>query len=210
MNRRSFVRFCLSVVAVVFLLAPPAFLAYGQNPSPVPDQSAAPEAKPKKVKRRLSDEAAGQNLLAPTAPSCGPADVSYRVHLNDNPQPDASPQSGKALVYFIQDEETDGYITHTTQLALDGKWVGANQGTSYFSVSVDPGVHHVCADTRTVEMGPRIELAHFTAEAGQTYYYQTKLILTRYQASFDLTPVDSDEGIYLARSFPSSVSQPKK
>ena len=31
---------------------------------------------------------------------------------------------------------------------IDGAWTGASHGNSYFSVSVDPGVRHVCVATQ--------------------------------------------------------------
>jgi hypothetical protein len=46
-------------------------------------------------------------------------------------------------------------------MGLDGEWVGATQRNSYFSLSVDPGEHHVCA----TEGGQLFAFAHFTAEA---------------------------------------------
>lgn len=209
MKRLDRVHFCMSVI-VLFLIAPFALTASGQNAAPELAQNVSPAPSPnaKRVKQRFSDKASGQNL--PYAPACGPAKLRYRVKVNDNPGPNAPPRPGKALIYFIQDENTDGLIDHTTRIALDGKWIGANKGTSYFSVSVDPGVHHVCASTETMQQGQPIELAHFTAEAGQTYYYRTKLILTRYVSSFDLAPLDGDEGSYLADFFPLSESKPKK
>ena len=50
------------------------------------------------------------------------------------------------------------------KLAVDGAWVGANHGNSYFSVSVEPGEHHVCVTLQSSLVAQRVELAHFTAE----------------------------------------------
>jgi hypothetical protein len=150
------------------------------------------------------------NQQASLTPACGPDKISYGVHLNDNPPLDAAPLPGKARVYFIQDGGTNSLAYPTTRMALDGQWVGANHGDSYFYISVDPGVHHVCATLQTSLMGQRVELAHFTAEAGQTYYYRTRLILSRSVELLALDLIDSDQGSYLTGTFPLSVSKPKK
>jgi hypothetical protein len=144
------------------------------------------------------------------APACGLDNVSYSVHLNDNSAPDAPSQPGKALVYFIQDGGTGSIDYPTTRMALDGNWVGANHGDSYFAVGVDPGEHHVCATLQTSLMGQRVELAHFSAEAGKAYYFRTRLILSSSVELLEFAPIDSDQGSYLAGIFPLSESKPKK
>ncbi len=96
------------------------------------------------------------------------------------------------------------------KLAMDGAWVGANHGNSYFSVSVEPGEHHVCVTLQSSFVAQRVELAHFTAEAGKTYYYRSELVTSRSVELLELDPIDSDQGKYLIDSFPLSVSTPKK
>jgi hypothetical protein len=93
---------------------------------------------------------------------------------------------------------------------MDGVWVGANHGNSYFSVSVEPGEHHVCATLQSSLVAQRVELAHFTAAVGKIYYYRTRLIMSRSMELLDLDSIDSDQGKYLIASFPLSVSAPKK
>jgi hypothetical protein len=144
------------------------------------------------------------------APACGLDNVKFSVHLNDNPPQAAPPQPGKALVYFIQDGNWDGYSNPTTRIALDGNWVGANHGVSYFSTTLDPGEHHACALTQSsLLQGQQLELAHFTAEAGRTYYFRMRLIGVRSAVVLDFEPVDSDQGAYMAATFPLSESKPK-
>lgn len=93
---------------------------------------------------------------------------------------------------------------------MNGAWVGANHGNSYFSVSVDPGEHHVCATLQSSVVDQRVELAHFTAEAGKIYYYRTRLVLSRNIELLELDPIDSDQAKYLISSYPLSISRPKK
>ena len=80
--------------------------------------------------------------------------------------------------------------------------MGANRLNSYFSVSVDPGEHHVCVMLQSTLLAQRVELAHFTAEAGRTYYYRTRIVMSREMELLELDPLDSDQGRYLVALFP--------
>jgi hypothetical protein len=147
---------------------------------------------------------------APTA-ACGPQAMSFKVKLDESQHTLAQAEPGKARVYFFQDagtEQTLGYPT--VKVAIDGAWVGANHGNSYFSSSVEPGEHHVCVTLQSSLVAPRVELAHFTAEAEKTYYYRTRLVVSRRVELLELDSIDSDQGNYLIGSFPLSVSSPKK
>jgi len=93
---------------------------------------------------------------------------------------------------------------------MDGAWVGANHGNSYFSVSVAPGEHHVCVTLQSSLVAQRVELAHFTAEADRVYYFRTRLVMSRTVELLELDPIDSDQGKYLVVSSTLSVSTPKK
>ncbi len=158
--------------------------------------------------------AASAFAQAPPAGStsaCGRENVSFKVKLNESPHTLAEPSPGKAQVYFFHDAGTNVTLGYpTVKFAVDGTWVGANHGNSYFSVSVDPGEHHVCVALQSSLVAPRMELAHFTAEAGKVYYYRTELVVSRSVELLELEPIDSDQGKYLAAFFQLSVSSPKK
>jgi hypothetical protein len=140
-----------------------------------------------------------------------PGDVSFKVHLDNARHTLAQPQKGKALIYFIHDAGADNGIAYpTVKIGLDGAWVGANHGDSYFSVSVSTGEHHVCATLQSSMVDQRVELAHFTAESGQVYFCRTRLLLSRAIELLELDRIDSDQGAYLIASYPLSVSHPKK
>lgn len=119
-----------------------------------------------------------------------------------------TPGSGKALVYFIE-KDAGGFLAGHTRIGIDGHWVGATEGNSYFALSVDPGVHHICANTHMGKLWTANEetaLAHFTAEPGEVYYFETKnLALQDKTIDVSLIPLDSDEGASLVGSFPVSV-----
>jgi hypothetical protein len=143
--------------------------------------------------------------------ACGPENASFNVKRDDAQHSLTPADPGKARVYFIHDAGsgwTAGYPT--VKIAVDGSWVGANHGNSYFSVSVDPGEHHVCVALQSSLVGQRLELAHFTAAPDTVYYYRTRLVLSRSVELLDLEPIDSDQGKYLIESFPAALSKPKK
>lgn len=146
----------------------------------------------------------------PTA-ACGPESVSFNVKRDDSQHQLVPPDPGKARIYFVHDAGTGSVLAYpTVKLAIDGAWVGANHGNSYFSVSLEPGEHHVCVTLQSSLVAQRVELAHLTAEAGKTYYYRTQLVTSRSVELLELDMIDSDQGKYLIDSFPLSVSSPKK
>jgi len=145
--------------------------------------------------------------------ACGPRNAGFDVNLDRSQHALAEPEPGKARIYFIHEAGTSfahppGYPT--LRLGMDGVWVGANHGDSWFSVSVEPGEHHVCATLQSSLVAYREELAHFTAEAGKTYYYRTRLVVSGSVELLELDSIDSDQGKFLIASYPLSVSRPKK
>jgi hypothetical protein len=142
--------------------------------------------------------------------ACGPEQVSFNVKKESQhalPKPDP----GTARVYFFHDAGTpNGFAYPTTKIGINGAWVGANHDNTYFSVSVEPGEQHICATLQSSLVDPRVELAHFTAEAGKVYYYRTRLVVSRSVELLEFDPIDSDQAKYLIASFPLSVSNPKK
>ena len=79
---------------------------------------------------------------ASTRGGCGPSEAYFDVKTNKKRHPVAPTDSGKALVYVFEDIERGP----TMRVGLDGAWVGANKGKSYFFFSVDPGDHQVCTN----------------------------------------------------------------
>jgi hypothetical protein len=143
--------------------------------------------------------------------ACGPEQVSFNVKKHESQHVLAQPDPGKARVYFFHDAGTSlGFGYPTTKLGINGTWVGANHDNSYFSVSVDPGEQHICASLQSSVADKRVELAHFTAEAGKVYYYRTRLLWSRSLELLELNPIDSDQAKYLIATFSLSVSNPKK
>jgi len=116
--------------------------------------------------------------------ACGPTDVRFDVKQDKTKHELAQPEQGKALVYFFQD-------TAPTRIAIDGAWVGANLGQSYFSVAMEPGEHHLCAKVDIAD-NPT-ELAHFTSEPGEIYFYRGRVVVSGVGNYLFFGPVDGDE-----------------
>jgi hypothetical protein len=156
-------------------------------------------------KRRFGDPVPYQ-----LPPACGKMTETF-VTKYSVPHGQTQPQAGKALVYFIQSYAENAPILHAAQvrLGLDGVWTGAALSGSYFSFSVDPGIHHLCAVTdQSSQNGYPVEavaLAHFTAEAGAVYYFESKV-----GGEATLLNVDSDEGDFLVANLQSTTSYPKR
>jgi hypothetical protein len=155
--------------------------------------------------------ASAQNPFTGISSACGPDRASFKVQLVDTHHAPAPPQPETAQVYFIHDEGADHEFAYpTAKLGIDGAWVGANHGNSWFSVSVTPGEHHVCAALQSSIVDQRVELAHFTAEAAKVYYFRTRLVMSRQVELLELQPLDSDQGRCLVAAFPLSVSTLRK
>jgi hypothetical protein len=166
----------------------------------------------------FASPAFAQNKLADTAvaPGCGADNAKFAVKTDDDKHPAAEADPGKAIVYFIEDDSSfESLPKPTTRAGVDGAWVGATHGNSYFFFSVDPGEHHLCASWQTgiiLGQGHKAAAAHFTAEAGGVYYFRVRNRYFREHgvAEIDFAPLDSDEGLLLASKFSLSTSHPKK
>ena len=151
---------------------------------------------------------------AQSMPGCGPAKVKFDVVPDTAAAPVPPPDAGKASVVFIENSgDKYGHGAVTTLFGIDGNWIGAAHGESYFNVSVDPGEHHLCSywQTRFIKLGDPVgtDALHLTAAAGKTYFF-----LTRFPAapggSVRFEPLDSDEAQLLMSTFRRVTSHVKK
>jgi hypothetical protein len=174
----------------------------------------------------LTAAASGQNqsIDARLAAGCGPAKTAFEVKTDKNQHPVARPESGKALVYVIEDVTNPTAMTFgeaTTRVGLDGNWVGANHGHSYISFSTEPGEHRVCADWQSSmkDLQKLSGAARLTAEAGKTYYYRSEVTIpwnggaanhgNDQEGQLKLERVDESEGLLLISKSASSTWQAK-
>jgi hypothetical protein len=154
-----------------------------------------------------------QDAIAAAEAACGSKDVKFDARQDTTQHPVPLPDPNKALVYIIQDiGEAQCTGCALTRVGLDGAWVGANQGSSYFSFSAEPGERHLCVNWQSrFEIKSRaFAMANFTAEPGRVYYFRSRVIFTRADYIFDLDPVNSDQGKFLVASSAFSVSHTKK
>jgi hypothetical protein len=153
------------------------------------------------------------------APGCGTADTKFDVSTSNSPRALAKPDAGKALIYFLQDDTYfDARPRPTTRFAIDGTWIGATHGDSYFHVSIDPGEHHLCANWQSyagpvgLGIGPDTAAAHFNAEPGGIYFFAARNHggLHSGLAGIELLSTDSDQAQLLMSRFALASSRPKK
>ena len=144
--------------------------------------------------------------------ACGDEKVQFDIQTKkDQPAP-AAPEEGKAQIIFIETFRQIGHLgTPEARFGMDGAWVGAFKHNSYFSVSVNPGEYHACANLQSVTaLGKVVAFAQVTAEAGKVYYLGTRARIIGGTTRLEIEPIDVDQAKYLITSSPLSVSQPKE
>ncbi len=158
----------------------------------------------------ISASAFAQSRPSTLTSACGPNKVTFSAKEASTSLAPALPDSGKALVYFIQDEGPLSENRHyTLKIGLDGVWIGAYRDNAVFAVSAEPGEHHICANVQSnFHAGINFAFVHFTAEAGKVYYFRTRL--NEYGGHMEIDQPDSDEAKYLIANYPASISKPNK
>ena len=141
--------------------------------------------------------------------ACGSDKVRFDVTTQLGQPLPAAPEAGKARIVFI---ETTTGMSVTSRIGMDGAWVGADQGNSYFALDVTPGVHHLCANWQSTfaVLDKNIALFPLTAEPGKVYYIRVKIMMGKDFVDFDLAPVNEDEARYLIKVSALSAGTPKK
>jgi hypothetical protein len=130
-------------------------------------------------------------------------------------QPTPGPaDSAKAQVILMESENQMIAPFHnaTVRWGMDQSWVGADYGNSYFVLSVEPGVHHLCANWQSVlrTLKKNVDLTSFTAEPGRTYYFLADVnVESKESVSFAISQLNDDKGQYLVKNYAQSTSKPK-
>jgi Protein of unknown function (DUF2846) len=160
-----------------------------------------------------------------TAAGCGPAKTEFDVKTDKGQHSATQPESGKALVYVIEDVTNPHAMTFgtvTTRVGLDGNWVGANHGQSYISFAAEPGEHRVCVDWQSSLKGLQklSGATDLTVEAGKTYYYRSEVTIpwtghadehgNDQEGQVRLKQVDDSEGLLLISKSAASAWTAKK
>jgi hypothetical protein len=145
---------------------------------------------------------AGRAWATTLPDSCGDDKVKF----------DVKTAAGEAVIIFIENQNQMITPFHfaTVRFGMDGTWVGANKGDSYFALTVAPGVHHLCAswqsDLETLKKN--VKATSFTAEAGQVYYFAGEIVASRDTLIFNFSELNEDEGKYQVKSLKVSTSKP--
>lgn len=142
---------------------------------------------------------------------CGPDEAQFDVNTSKKDHPVAQPEAGKALVYVIEDIENGP----TMRVGLDGSWVAANKGRSYFSFQVEPGDHQLCTKWQSSVFKKTAErigsAAPLAAEAGKVYYFRIQVYeRSERDHTVKIEPVEAAEGQFLVSSSRFSTSRAKK
>jgi len=167
----------------------------------------------------LSTAAHASTLVLPD--SCGKDDVKFDVKTRKNQPPPVPPDEGKAQIVFINTVHRPGFAAGapdlTTRFGMDGSWVGAATGESYFTIEVPAGEHHVCASVQQhlgisgQDLKSMIAMDTFTAVAGKVYYYEYGFsrvgVVGR---SYSLAQTNEEEGKFKVKSSEVSTSTPNK
>jgi hypothetical protein len=132
--------------------------------------------------------------LAQASPedACGPKGDRFKVVGDNTQHPMLAPQNGSAVLYVI------GSTGGTVSIGIDGSWVGAVSGGTYFTQPIAPGQHQLCARRSTlalVMMVPvpdhEVALNSLDVKSGETYYVSA----TRFpDGGFKLAVLHPDEG----------------
>jgi hypothetical protein len=158
----------------------------------------------------LSKVQAPAKTVLPEA--CGDPKVKFDVSTEMVKSHPLSVGAATALVVFIETAEDINIscilCNPTTRVGVDGAWVGANKGTSYFTYPISPGEHHLCVNWQPPVGSPRtvVGLNLFTATAGKVYYFQAKVTLNGSApggtgGTIELAPLNEDEGKYLVENY---------
>jgi hypothetical protein len=141
-------------------------------------------------------------------PSCGPGEIQFEVRTSKG-RTDSDIEAGKARVYIVEVFAKYPFEFHRPilRIGLNGTWVGATRGNSYFDFSVGPGEHHLCVQWQSRSLWREAAFASFTAETGKKYYFRARIT---HHVGLDLEKVDRDEGQFLVSSSVLSISRLKK
>ncbi|MGA7831373.1 MAG: hypothetical protein WCA21_10455 [Terracidiphilus sp.] len=148
---------------------------------------------------------------------CGDDSIQFDAKQEkDNPGLPALAE-GKALIVFSESMPNEMKVQSTTRFGVDGAWAGATKGDSYFTVTVDPGDHNLCASMQSAPNRMKktfTQMASFTAEAGKIYYFEAAVNVIGNMnmgiASFDFSQLAEKDGKYRIKAWKFATSKPKK
>ena len=149
-------------------------------------------------------------LRATTLPdACGnekiKVDVAVQKPLSALPAANAT----TATLVFVQRLDEACIGCSVARVGLDGTWIGADKGASFFSVTTAPGEHHVCVfwEAPGAKIENRIGLTDFEAMVGQIYYFEIEIgPRSTGEIAMRLKPISEDMGEFLVSRSKQSVA----
>ena len=157
-----------------------------------------------------------QSFAAPPLAACGDEKTSFDVERGEVKDQIAQPEPGKATLYIVELfnlRDKGKFGRPTLKHGIDGRWIGATQGFTYLSASLEPGEHHLCSrwQSHFGKLSDQVSLYNFIAEPDKIYYIRAQINVMGDNdvLSMDLAPVSTDEGRYLISEAARSVSKPK-
>jgi hypothetical protein len=164
-----------------------------------------------------------QTQAATLPDACGSDKVKFDITLQKNPPAPSAPEPGKGQIIFIEASKKPpavgcmGNCGNMTRYGVDGAWVGATRDNSYFTLSVDPGEHHLCA-----VLGKDVDAEGLSVEDGKVYYFQVNYNAegTQYgthgkpnyqiKKNVDFSLLKEDEGKYRVKVSDLSTAVPRQ
>lgn len=134
-------------------------------------------------------------------PSCGSQSATFDVKTEKRHLPPAAPTQGKAEIVFLENENQmiGPFMYATVRFGVDGAWAGADKGTSYFSIDVAPGVHHLCASWQSDlhQLNKNLDLTSFTAAPDTIYYFSAHVrVVSKDEVEFGIRQLNPDLAKY--------------
>jgi hypothetical protein len=162
----------------------------------------------------LSSVAQTIPTVAPPSAGCGPAKVKFNVSFNPNEHALRQPAPGQGLVYVVEVfQRPPGEMgTPTIRVGVNGKWIGANHGTSYLSFPVEAGENHLCVNwqSRQRQLSDQHAVTNFVAEGGKTYFFKVEVTKREGNVwSYDMQQIGLEEAKSFMAAAPLSISRPK-
>jgi hypothetical protein len=155
----------------------------------------------------------GHQLRATTLPdACGDEKVKVDIAVQKPSSAPPAANSTPATLVFVQRLSEACVGCSVARVGLDGIWVGANKGASFFSVTTAPGDHHVCAfwDAPLAKIENRVGLTDFEAIAGQIYYFEIEIgPRSTGEFAMRMKPISADMGAFLVSRSKQSVATSK-
>jgi hypothetical protein len=131
--------------------------------------------------------------------ACGKDAAKFDVTKKAGQPVPAAPAAGKAQIIFFE----DGDFIATARFGMDGVWVGADKGNSYFAVDVSPGLHHLCGN---LQGKGQFDLIPIRVEPGKVYFFAAQIVdVAEGGRTFAFVQLNDDQAAYRLKNWKQST-----